>query len=605
VELAAMAVLASAAAVIPAAHAQVPDGQALFETYCAGCHTSGPESKAPAPETLATLTPEHIVLALTNGSMRLQGSRIGGVERRAVAEYLTGRSPSGSVDGVGAGRCTATPPMADPAAGPRWQGWGADTGNRRFQPADQAGLSAADVPHLVLRWALGFPDATHAWAQPTVASGRLFVGSHNGTVYSLDARTGCVHWTFVAGGGVRTAIVLGPGVGGSRYTAYFGDTDANAYAIDAETGREIWRRKLDLHQLARVTGSPALHDGILFVPMSSYEEVGTADPSYACCTFRGSVSALDAATGAVLWKTYTEHDPEPTGVSTEGVTLWGPSGAAIWAALTVDPRRGYVYAATGNAYSDPAGEMINAVIAFESATGRVAWVNQVTPDDVFIGGCARQTDNPNCPAELGPDFDFGNAPILTTTAEGRDLIIIGQKSGIGFAMDPDDRGRTIWEYRAGVGGTLGGMEYGSAVDASNAYFPVSDISTPNPGGLHAVDLLTGRRVWFAPPPPPICGEPRGGCNAAQAAAISVIPGVVFSGSNDGAMRAYSAADGSILWEFDTNREFDTVNEVPGRGASILGAGGPAIAGGMLFVNSGYGSHGGRPGNVLLAFGLPD
>jgi polyvinyl alcohol dehydrogenase (cytochrome) len=587
------------------AHAQDPDARELFAMHCSGCHTGAPDSRAPSPEALASLSPEQIVLALTNGSMRLQGSRIGGAERRAIAEYLTGRGTSGAVDGVVTGRCAATPAISDPTVGPRWQGWGADRGNRRFQSAEQAGLSAADVPRLVLKWALGYPDATHAWAQPTVAAGRVFVGSHNGTVYSLDAATGCVHWTFVAGGGVRTAILLGPGIDGARHTAYFGDTNANVYAVDADSGREIWRRKLDTHPLARVTGTPALHEGRLYVPMSSYEEVGTADPLYGCCTFRGSVSAVDAVSGAVLWKTYLEREPEPTGVSTAGVTLWGPSGAAIWSAITVDAGRGLVYTATGNAYSDPAGDLINAVIALEMATGRIAWANQVTPGDVFIGGCPRQNDNPNCPDELGPDFDFGNAPILTTTRTGRDIIVIGQKSGLGYAMDPADRGRILWEYRAGVGSALGGMEYGSAVDDAHAYFPVSDMSTPAPGGLHAVDLLTGERVWYAPPPPPICGEPRSGCSAAQAAAITVIPGIVFSGSNDGAMRAYSSADGAIVWEYDTNREFVTVNGVAARGASISGAGGPAVAGGMLFVNSGYGSHGGRAGNVLLAFGLPD
>jgi polyvinyl alcohol dehydrogenase (cytochrome) len=418
-------------------------------------------------------------------------------------------------------------------------------------------------------------------------------------VYSLDARTGCIYWTFVANGGVRTGMTIGNRADQPRYVLYFGDTNATAYAIDAATGREIWRRKVDDHPLGRITGSPVLFEDRVYVPTSSYEEVDTASPEYECCTFRGSVTALDAADGRVLWQTFTSDPPRPRGKSTAGKTLWGPSGAGIWSALTADAKRRVVYAATGNDYSEPAGPTSDAVIAFDAATGATKWVRQVTQNDVYIGGCRSGSGNPNCAAAVGPDFDFGNAPILTTAPNGRDLIVIGQKSGIGFAMDPDNRGAIVWQYRAGQGSALGGMEYGSAVDDTRAYFPVSDINTPNPGGLHAVDLRTGARVWYAAPRPPACGGGRG-CNAAQAAAVTVIPGVVFSGSNDGVMRAFSSKDGRVIWEFDTNREFTTVNGVPGRGASILGPG-PAVAGGMLFFNSGYGSHGGRAGNVLLAF----
>ena len=112
---------------------------------------------------------------------------------------------------------------------------------------------------------------------------------------------------------------------------YFGDTAANVYAVNATTGGSQWVRSVESHPLARITGSPTLHDGRLYVPTSSYEESQGADPQYACCTFRGSVSALDAATGAVIWKTYMLPDePKQRGKSTAGVPLWGPSGAAIW-----------------------------------------------------------------------------------------------------------------------------------------------------------------------------------------------------------------------------------------------------------------------------------
>jgi polyvinyl alcohol dehydrogenase (cytochrome) len=469
--------------------------------------------------------------------------------------------------------------------------------NTRFQTADQAGLVAGDLSRLTLKWAFGFPDASSAWAQPTVASGRVFVGSQNGTVYSLDAASGCIRWTFSAGGGVRTAIAIGPH--GAGAAAYFGDTAATAYAVDAETGAKLWTRKVDEHPLARITGSPTLYDGRLYVPVSSYEESQGADPQYGCCTFRGNLVALDAMTGAILWKTYLVSDkPTPRGKSTAGVDLWGPSGSSLWSAPTIDVKRGAVYVATGNTYSGPPQPSSDAVVALDLKTGAIRWMRQATPGDIYISGC--RAGNPNCPATNGPDLDFGSPPMLATRADGRDVIVVGQKSGVGFALDPDKQGEILWQYRAADGGVLGGIEWGSAVDGTHAYFAVSDITRPKPG-LHAVALTTGERVWMAAPPTARCGNGRG-CNSAQSAALTAIPGLVFSGSNDGALRAYSTKDGSIAWEFDSNRDFVTVNGVPAHGASMIGPG-PAIAGGMIFVNSGYGAFGGRAGNVLLAFGV--
>jgi polyvinyl alcohol dehydrogenase (cytochrome) len=576
-------------------HAQGSTGEQVFKDRCASCHTGAAESRAPAPEALRSRSPQAIVEALVNGAMRAQGSRMSGGERRAVAEFLTGKSVEGDVTGAGRGRCDAGRDTTNRRTPNRWSGWSPSNDNTRFQSAADAGLAITAIPKLTLKWAFGFPDASAAWAQPTTDGARVYVGSQNGTVYALDAERGCIRWTFAASGGVRTAIVVGNDL------VYFGDTAANVYAIDATSGARRWVRSVESHPLARITGSPALHDGRLYVPTSSYEESQGADPQYACCTFRGSVSALDAATGAVIWKTYMLPDePRPRGKSTAGVALWGPSGAAIWSAPTVDARRGLVYVATGNLYSGPAQPRANAVVAVDLKTGTVRWAKQMTAGDVYVSNC--RAGNPNCPETNGPDLDFGSPPMLTRTPAGRDLIVIGQKSGVGFALDPEKMGEIVWEYRAGRGGVLGGIEWGSAVDAERAYFAVSDILLPQPGGLHAVMLATGQRAWFAQPRPPACGTGRG-CNAAQSAAITVIPGAVFSGSNDGALRVYSTTDGAILWEFDTNREFPTVNGVAARGASMIGPG-PVVAGGMVFVSSGYGAFGGRPGNVLLAFGPP-
>jgi polyvinyl alcohol dehydrogenase (cytochrome) len=576
--------------------AQVPDGEQVFKQSCASCHTGAPDSRAPSLDALKARTPQAVIESLMTGAMRPQGSRMSGPERRAVAEFVTGKKVGGDVTGAETGRCTAS--MRAGGGAGAWSGWSPTNTNTRFQSREMAGLAAADVPRLTVKWALGFPDASVAWSSPTVAGGRVYVGSQNGTVYALDAKTGCIYWTYSAAGGVRTAIAIGPG-GGASALAYFGDTAANAYALNAETGRVVWTRKVDDHPLARITGSPTLHAGRLYVPVSSYEESQGADPRYGCCSFRGSVSALDAATGRVIWKTSMITDPlQRRGTSTVGVPLWGPSGSGIWSAPTIDEGRKRIYVATGNAYSAPAHASTNAVVALDLDSGAIRWMRQVTPGDVYLSNC--RAGNPNCPETNGPDFDFGSPPVLTR-AEGRDLLVIGQKSGIAFALDPAHDGEVMWEYRAGQGGVLGGIEWGAAVDGDNAYFAVSDITQPKPGGIHAVRLSTGQRTWFTAPPAPICGTGRT-CNAAQSAAVTAIPGVVFSGSNDGALRAYSTATGAIVWEFDTNKDFTTVNGVPAKGASLIGPG-PVVAGGMVYVNSGYGAFGGRPGNVLLAFGV--
>jgi polyvinyl alcohol dehydrogenase (cytochrome) len=428
-----------------------------------------------------------------------------------------------------------------------------------------------------------------------VASGRLFVGSQNGTVYSLDAKSGCIYWTFGAKSGVRTAVAFGRRAESSGYAVYFGDTGANVYAVDAATGRELWSRRLDEHPRARITGSPALYQDRLYVPISSIEESGAGQPGYECCTFRGSLNALDAKTGAVLWRTFTVPVPQAVGKNTAGATVWGPSGVGIWTAPTIDVKRRLVYAATGNTYSAPVQPTGDAIIAFDLDSGRIAWIRQVTADDVF--GC--RAGSANCGEKPGPDADLGTPAMLTTLSDGRDVIVVGQKSGMTYALDPDKEGALRWQYRAGEGSIWGGIQWGAAVDRDHAYFPVSDIRNPRPGGLHAVSLTTGERAWYVPPPPLKCGS-GAGCSAALISAPTVIPGVLFSGSNDGALRAHSTTDGSIIWEFDTNRVFETLNGVRARGGAIQGPG-PTVAGGMLYLNSGYGDHAGRPGNVLLAF----
>jgi polyvinyl alcohol dehydrogenase (cytochrome) len=353
--------------------------------------------------------------------------------------------------------------------------------------------------------------------------------------------------------------------------------------------------------------------------VASFEEGMAGAATYECCTFRGSLSAIDAATGKLLWKTYTITEPlRVLRTGPDGRRVLGPSGGGIWSSPIVDAKRKAIYVATGNGFTGPMTDTTDAILALDLATGKIRWKQQVT-QDVWLPGCPRaagppargnggRAPNVSCPApeEVGTDVDFGSSPILATLPGGRQIIVAGQKSGDAWAFDPDRNGDIVWKFRAAltdeVPGAFGTVVWGQAVDHENMYVPLSDIQVPaRAGGLHAINMSTGKRAWFAEAIAPIC-KPGPGCTAAQAAAPTVIPGVVFSGSADGGIRAYSTKDGSILWTFDTNPSFDTVNQVKANGGSLIGPG-PVIAGGMLFVTSGYGSHNGRGGNVVLAFAV--
>jgi polyvinyl alcohol dehydrogenase (cytochrome) len=587
----AVVALSIVSGVIPTfAQTQAPDGAAVYKTACAQCHDN-PTERTPSRETLKDRTADAVLAALTTGSMAFNSLTLSMAEKRAVAEYVSGKTLVASGDTTGA--CTVGKPMTAIAG---WNGWGSDTSNSRYQP--KPGLTAADVPNLKLKWAFAFPGGAQAYGNPAIVGGRVFVGSDNAKFYSLDADSGCVYWSVQAEAGIRSAPTVARV--GSRTIVYFGDLKGNVFAVDAEKGDTIWKKQVDEHKYARVTGAPKLHDGRLYVPVSSVEEAPAAQPAYECCTFRGSVVALDGATGATVWKTYTiPEKPQQVGKNAAGTALFKPAGAAVWSSPTIDERRGVVYVATGNAYTEPAASTTDSVMALDLKTGKMLWWNQVTPSDAFVIGC--RPENANCPKDVGPDFDFGNAPILRSLPNGKRIIVIGQKSGMAYGLDPDDEGKLLWKFRAGKGGMLGGIEWGSAADDQNAYIPVSDVLAPpnEAGGLFAVKLATGEQVWHAAAAKLDCTSGRG-CTGAQSAPVSVIPGVVFSGSVDGHLRAYSTTDGTVLWDFNTVKEYTTVNGVPGKGGSI-DASGPAIADGLVITNSGYGQWRGLPGNVLLAF----
>jgi polyvinyl alcohol dehydrogenase (cytochrome) len=579
-------------------------GETVFKTACASCHEPA-VGRAPSHEQLASFAPDRVVAALTSGIMKPMAVSLSEADMRAVATYLTGRQPVGS-SAAAADPSACPKPATFTMHGSGWNGWSTDPRNWRFQP--DPGLSASDVPRLNVKWAFSYVGGKYG--QPTVVGGRLFLTSMSGAVYSLDAKTGCMFWRFNESAPSRTTVSVGPapGVAPSGYAAYFGDLSANVYAVDAATGALLWKTRVDPHPRSVLTGAPTLFKDQLYVPVSSWEEGVASVAHYSCCTFRGSVAALDAATGRIVWTAFAiEQAATPTRHNSAGIQMYGPAGAAVWSAPTIDAKRNRIYFATGNSYTDAVEGGSDAVIAADLASGAIIWRRQLIQGDNDLSGCRPGRQLVNCPTTLGHDYDFGASPVLLTLTTGQDVLLAGQKSGAVFGIEPDT-GNVLWRTQVGVGGFLGGVEWGMASDGARLYVANADALTAEDGrpGLFALDPTTGKDLWYKPSPRVGCHWHSGiPCFNAQSAAPSAVPGVIFAGTTDGYERAYASADGNVLWDFDTaGRTYRTINGVSDQTGGRIDVSSGTIADGMLFLISGYlGNAGGGSDNVLLAFSV--
>jgi polyvinyl alcohol dehydrogenase (cytochrome) len=591
------------------------DGAAIYKERCASCHDT-PAARVPSLSTIKSMSGEAIYLALTRGVMKTQAEGLSSAQIFGLLGYI---APTGGARVAGpqvTPTCATQPGFSVSANTPEWNGWSTKINNSRFQDAASAGLTADDLGRLKLKWAFNLGDVTEARSQPAVFGRYVFIGATTGELYALDADSGCTLWGFAAASGIRSGVAIGDAAG--TVAVFFSDSTANVYALNAETGKLIWKVRPVDHFATLATATPRYYNGVLYQAFSSFEEGVGGDPKYQCCTFRGSVVALNAANGEKLWQTFTIPDTAvPTRMSPAGTQQYGPSGAGVWATPTIDEQRGALYVATGDNYSDPPTRTSDAVLAMDLKTGKLLWSAQLTRNDAFNNACSIPTPG-NCPAKHGSDYDFGQPPILLPLHAGKRALVIAQKSGMAYGIDPDAKGKMLWHTRIGKGGVLGGSQWGSAADEARVYVAISDLAlsavpdpksakgyrlVPDPhkgGGLYALDPRTGKIVWSGPATP--CDASRTPCSPAQSAAVTAIPGVVFSGSVDGHLRAYSATTGRVLWDTDTARDFPTVNGKPANGGSIDAAG-SAVVNGMLFVNSGYGEWGGMPGNVLLAFSV--
>jgi len=602
---------------------QPANGQSVFNTRCKSCHEPAIE-RAPTRAELAFRSPGDIVTALTTGVMAPMAKGLSRPEIEAVALFL---APGQQLGASGADPlCATNGPIH--AGASDWATLGPDENSSRFQP--NPGIRAADVARLKVKWAFSMPGG----GQPTVVGDWLFITNRGGKFYALDAKSGCVHWAIEDAPSRNTPMVIRSSISPSGWATFVGVGKRVVRAFDAQSGQEIWHSaSLEDHPASFITGTPVVSGDQIFVPLSSGEEVVAMQPNYSCCTFRGSLAALDLKTGQKQWQTSMITEPlGPTRKNANGVQMQGPAGAPVWASPTVDAKRGLVYVVTGDSYTDAATEGDDAIVALEMKSGKVRWRNQVTTHDNFIVGCSGPVKVANCPTPTGPDFDFGATPILFKHG-ARQILVAGQKSGIVYGVDPDN-GRTLWKTAVGTGSPLGGVEWGIGADGKYVFVPNSDIGeifdeigvaagaraspeykSPGKPGLNALDPFSGKIVWSTAAPIAPChyaGDrskdfTKGACVRAQSAAPGVMPGVVFSGTLDGWFRAYDAASGRIVWEFSTTAQtYSTVNGIQAQPGGGIDGMGPTIAGGMVYTMSGFNGAartGSNGVNVLLAFSV--
>ncbi|MEP6716585.1 MAG: PQQ-binding-like beta-propeller repeat protein, partial [Terriglobia bacterium] len=546
-------------------------GVNLFANNCTSCHGNPPVEHAPSESTIKTMSPERIYEAITTGVMANNARMLDDTSKVLLAEYMGGRKLDKS--DAGAKKSMPNPCPSDPQikdlSGPVWNGWG-DLANTRFQPAEAAGLTAGKVSRLELKWSFGFPGATALYGV-TVAGGRVFVASDGGYVYSLDAKTGCVHWAFKASAVVRSNITVGPlKPGSNKIMAYFGDIRGNAYALNASNGEQIWKTLTDAHPLARVTGNPRYFDGKLYVPLASLEEDESRSPEHICCTFRGAIVAVNSEDGKIAWKTYTTLEPPKIyKTNSVGVAYMGPSGAGVWTTPIVDTKRRELYFGTGNSFSEPATTS-DSIMALNADTGKMLWFKQANAGDVWHGGCQQtipgrpangrggapgrggrggatvagrppQPPYPmdNCVDKTGPDWDYSASPNLATMPDGRTVIVASPKQALVRTYDPAKGGEEIWrqDIARGIGGGAGETVFGGAVHGNTIYF---GLQLGN--GIVAMDLETGVEKWFKPLQQPAEGPMS--THKGIVAAVTLIPGVLFAGGMDGILRAVQPENGT-------------------------------------------------------------
>jgi polyvinyl alcohol dehydrogenase (cytochrome) len=531
------------------------------------------------------------------------------VKRTAAIAVVVSVGLGGILTATGADAAPVAHSNLRPAGNADWSMRGQNYTNDMAQPGDNQ-INPHNVSHLKVKWT--YSAAGDISATPAVVGGAVYVPDWGGNLTKLDARTGKVIWSYpvsdyngVPGSVSRTS----PTVVGN--TIYIGDQNEPAFggvahfmAVNATTGKKEWSTVVDTHPLAVVTGSPVVYDGIVYIGIASKEQAAASEPTYPCCTFRGSEVALDAKTGAIVWKDYMS--PPNGGVP------GGFSGDAVWSSPAIDPATDTLFITTANNYTIPASVTAcetaggttaqcmpadnhqTQIIALNPQTGTIKWA---TGDNGFYQwtlACQAGYPPNNCPADSGEDGDFSDGPHLFTIkgADGKPIPVVGagQKTGTYWLLN-QNTGKVIWSANIGPYGVHGGIEWGTAYDSGRIYFAEANTGavtttlingqTVTTGGYWgALDAQTGKLLWET-------ADPAG---AQDMGALSTAGGVVFAGSMSGMMYALDGATGKILWSYK------------GIGSSNSA---PAIVGDTLYWGNGYDTDfiQGLPGKTLYAFSI--
>ena len=589
----------------------------LVTKKCLICHAR----PGPWPDVtgIAKLTSEEVYRVLTSGLMRELAIGLNDAERQAIASYVGGLNPD--KPSLKSGGLCRNMDSSNKMNFSSWTGWSVDNANDRY--VRNVDLSQTQVEGLKLKWSFVFPDTapfTSAGNQATVADGRLYIGNMNGVVYALDAETGCTHWSFKAHTHVRSVIAV------SGKNVVFADYETNVYVLDAQSGAIRWIERADEQPSARVNGNVIIHDGIVYVPISSNQEFTVSwRQETSCCSFRGMIVAFDLETGEKIWKTSLVDKPlQELGLNSKGVMRYGPSGIAVWSTPTIDVKRQLLYVTTGNQFTEPRLTEADAVIALDLNSGKKRWVKSFVPEDFQSGdmwnsGCEAEAmfnePDTHCPPmnkKRQGDREIGSPAVLKTLANGRDVLLIATKDGVLYSINPDREGAVLWQIRLGnfaaERGFIWSIEHGFAVDDNHIYVPIADhdpLQQTADGSMARVDLETGKLLWQKKAATNTCKDKPFGCNNGYMGAPTIVGQILFAGSNDGHLRAFDIKNGNSIWHYDTTRQFNGVNGLIGSGGSI-NRNGPTIVNGMLFQTSGYGHLAmGMPGNVLLAFEIPE
>ncbi|NKB32691.1 MAG: PQQ-binding-like beta-propeller repeat protein [Pseudomonadales bacterium] len=483
-----------------------------------------------------------------------------------------------------------------------------DGNNPRHLDAAQAGLTTADFSNLELAWAIAFPATSGLRAAPVIIGDTIFYSAtDSGRVFALDTNSGCAKWVYEPGTRLRSSMAYS--VIDGQGMLVFSDMPGMIHAINAENGEAIWvaSGQADNNQ-GMLTGTPVFHEDRVIVPVSGSGVITGGNPNYECCENHGAVTALNVRTGEKLWEYHTMPAAEYTGQeSATRVKQRGPSGAPIWTTPTIDAERSQIYVTTGENTSHPTTNTSDAIIALDLETGEEKWVFQALANDMWNFGCS--AGGPNCiilDDSNSVDYDFGGPAVLVDTGD-RELLIAGQKSGDIWALDPVS-GQLIMNQRVGEGTALGGNHWGIAVDSERAFLTINDpggMGANSVPGIYTYFVGTGEPSWFYQVQPK-CNDERSerlrrceGLYGFSTAPLSV-DGAVITGALDGRLFVFNSDSGELLFEYDTVRDYETVNGVEGYGGSI-DSHSIAAGSGMVFVGSGYGQFSQVPGNVLLAF----